>query len=75
VPDHDSFFVISRQTPEDGRWIVTVLHEVPPGARELGTFADPAEAVDFAQEEVRRMNAAGIAADYVDPPDDLVGAG
>ena len=44
-------------------------------AKELGSFADPGAAIDFAQEEVRRLNALGVAADYVDPPDDLVGTG
>lgn len=55
--------------------MVTVLHEVPADGQELGTFADPGAAIDFAQEEVRRLNAGGVAADYVDPPEDLVGTG
>ena len=28
-----------------------------------------------AQQEVRRLNDGGVTAEYVDPPDDLVGAG
>jgi hypothetical protein len=74
VPDHDSFYVIRRDSA-DGAAIVTVLHEVPPNAEGLGEFEDPGKAVDFAQQEVRRLKADGIAAEYVDPPEDLVGAG
>jgi hypothetical protein len=55
--------------------MVTILHEVPADAEELGSFDDPGAAVDFAQQEVRRLIAGGVAAEYVDPPEDLVGAG
>ena len=54
---------------------MTVLHEVPANAEKLGSFGDPGSAIDFAQEEVRRLLSQGIDAQYVDPPDDLVGAG
>ena len=54
---------------------MTILHEVPADAEELGSFTDPGAAIDFAQQEVGRLVAAGVAAQYVDPPDDLVGAG
>jgi hypothetical protein len=69
VPEHDIFYVV-RQGAQ-----ITVLHEVPADAEELGRFADPVMAIDFAQQEVRRLNADGGDAEYVDPPDDLVGAG
>jgi hypothetical protein len=74
VPEHDTFYVI-RQTLDGGGVIVTVLHEVPAGAQELGVFPTPGEAVDFAQEEARRINASGGLVEYVEPPDDLVGTG
>jgi hypothetical protein len=41
---------------------------------ELGSFADPGAATDFAQQEVRRKEH-GVAAENLDPPDDLVGIG
>jgi hypothetical protein len=74
VPEHDTFYVIRLDSPAAGSTI-TVLHEVPAGAQELGSFADPGAAIDFAQQEVQRLNARGAAADYVDPPEDLVGTG
>jgi hypothetical protein len=74
VPEHDNFCVIRRTLP-DGAVIVTVLHEVPADAEDLGSFTDAGAAIDFAQEEVRRQTAGGVAAEYVDPPDDLIGAG
>ena len=55
--------------------MVTVVHEVPENAEALGSFADPGAAIDFAQMEVRRLNASGVAAEYVDPPEGLIGAG
>jgi hypothetical protein len=75
VPEHESFCVIRRNLPERGTILVTVLHEVPEDAEALGSFADPGAAIDFAQAEVRRLNAGGVAAEYVDPPEDLVGTG
>jgi len=69
------FYVIRRESPERSSVLLMVLHEVPSEAQELGAFADPGAAIDFAQEEVRRLNATGVAAEYVDPPEDLVGAG
>jgi hypothetical protein len=74
VPDHDTFYAICR-TLNGGSAIVTVSHEVPADARELGAFPTPGEAIDFAQAETRRMNASGGSVEYVEPPDDLVGAG
>jgi hypothetical protein len=74
VPEHDTFYVIRRILDGDSV-IVTVLHEVPPDAEELGAFPTPGEAIDFAQEEARRLNARGGSAEYVEPPDDLVGTG
>jgi hypothetical protein len=58
VPDHDTFYAI-RRTLDGGGVIVTVAHEVPAGARELGSFPTPDEAIDFAQAETRRLNASG----------------
>jgi len=74
VPVHDSFFVI-RCASAEGNTMVTILHEVPENAEELGSFDDPGAAIDFAQQEVRRLNADGVTVEYVDPPEDLVGAG
>jgi hypothetical protein len=71
----ETFFVIRSGFPEHGSVTVTVLHDVPSDASALGSFADPGAAIDFAQEEVRRLNSAGVAAEFVDPPDDLVGTG
>jgi hypothetical protein len=71
---HDTFYAI-RRTLESGDVIVTVLHEVPGGAQELGAFSTPSAAIDFAQEEAGRLNAAGASVEYVEPPDDLVGTG
>jgi hypothetical protein len=75
VPQHENFYVIQR-APEVGlAAVVTILHEVPDDAQELGSFPDPATAIDFAHQEVRRLVSEGVDAQYVDPPDDLVGAG
>jgi hypothetical protein len=75
VPEHDTFYVIRLAGAERDNVLLTVAHEVPAEASELGSFADPGTAIDFAQEEVRRLNAQGVAADYVDPPEDLIGTG
>jgi hypothetical protein len=74
VADHDIFYAIQR-TLDGGSVIVTVTHEVPAGAQELGSFPTPGEAIDFAQEEAQRINDTGVSAEYVEPPDDLVGTG
>lgn len=74
VPEHDTFYAI-RRTLDDGSVILTVLREVPAAAQELGAFPTPGEAIDFAQEEARRLNASGGSAEYVEPPGDLVGTG
>ena len=77
VLHHETFRVIRRDLRERGCVSVTltVLHEVPADATVLSSFADPGAAIDFAQEEVRRLNSAGVAAEFVDPPEDLVGTG
>ena len=75
MPAHDTFYVIRLDPGKRGNAIVTILHEVPDDAEELGSFDDPGAAIDFAQQEVRRLNDRGVTAEYVDPPDDLVGAG
>jgi hypothetical protein len=75
MPHHETFYVIRRKLPARGAIVVTVAHEVPEGAVALCSFADPVVAIDFAQAEVRRLNASGTAAEYVDPPEDLVGTG
>jgi hypothetical protein len=74
VPESDKFYAIRRQL-DDGSCIVTVLHEVPPDAQELGAFSTPGEAIDFVQEEARRFSSTGVSVEYVEPPDDLVGTG
>ena len=75
MPQHETFYVIQRAPEPGGAAVVTVLHEVPDDAQELGSFNDPAPAIDFAQQEVRRLLSEGVDAEYVDPPDNLVGAG
>ena len=75
MPQRETFYVIQRAPEIGGAAVVTVLHEIPINAQELGSFADPGTAIDFAQQEVRRLISEGIDAQYVDPPDDLVGAG
>ena len=75
MPQHESFYVIRHALRDGGEVVVTVLHEVPADAEELGSFGDPGLAIDFAQKEVQRLVTEGIAALYVDPPDDLVGTG
>jgi hypothetical protein len=74
VPEHEIFYAI-RQTRDDARVLVSVSHEVPEDAQKLGAFPTPGQAIDFALEEVRRLNGTGASAEYVEPPDDLVGAG
>jgi len=75
VPQHETFFVIRRATEAGGPAVITVLHEVPDDAQELGSFPDPGTAIDFAQQEARRLQSEGTDALYVAPPDDLVGGG
>ena len=75
MPEHETFYVICEYDRQRQRRIVTVLHEVPANTQKLGSFSDPVLAIDFAQEEVRRLNASGVQAEYVDPPDDLIGTG
>jgi hypothetical protein len=75
MPQREIFYVV-RCPGEDARTaIITVAHEVPGGADELGSFDIPGAAIDHPQQEVRRLTSEGVAAEYVDPPDDLVGAG
>jgi hypothetical protein len=74
VPEHDTFYVV-KQHSAVLHAIITVLHEVPAGAQELGSFSDLIEAIDFAQQTAHELRAAGMAVEYVDPPDDLVGTG
>ncbi|HXA52590.1 MAG TPA: hypothetical protein VNV86_19875 [Candidatus Acidoferrum sp.] len=75
MPEHDRFYVIRRDPKDASEVVITVLHEVPADAVSLGSFDDPGAAIDFAQEQVQRLNTTGTVALYVDPPDDLVGAG
>jgi hypothetical protein len=75
VPPHDRFYVVQRDPKDASEIVITVLHEVPVDAVSLGSFDDPGAAIDFAQEQVLRLNAAGTVAQYVDPPDDLIGTG
>ena len=75
MPDRDTFYVIRRDPEKRGNVIATMLHEVPADAEELGSFSDSGAAIDFAQRDVQRLNAGVVTAEYVDPPDDLVGTG
>jgi hypothetical protein len=75
VLQHDQFYVIRRSAEPGAQTLITVSHEVPADAVELGVFEVPGDAIDFAQEQVTRLKAGGQAAQYVDPPDDLVGGG
>ena len=74
VPEHETFYAIRQSLNADSA-IVTVLHEGPAVAQELVAFSTPGEAIDCAQTELRRLNADGVSAECVEPPDDLVGAG
>jgi hypothetical protein len=74
VPEHDTFHVV-RLGVQGGGFIITVRHEVPPGAEGLAVFPTASEAIDRAQDEARRSKANGESAEYVEPPDDLVGTG
>jgi len=62
MPEHQVFVVV--------KWngAVTVLPDAPEGAEALGEFTDLNEAIDCA-----RARAAEQGAEFVDPPEDLVG--
>ena len=75
MPQPETFYVICEFDAQRQRRVVTVLHEVPAGAQELGSFSDLVQAIDFAQVTIRRLEADGMPAEYVDPPDDLIGTG
>ena len=75
MPQHETLYVIQRAPESGGVVVVTVLHEVPTDAQELGSFGDAGTAIDFAQQEVRRLLSEGKPAQYVDPPEALVGTG
>jgi hypothetical protein len=38
-------------------------------------LSNPNAAIDLAQAQVQRLNASGVPAEYVDPPEDFVGTG
>ena len=75
MPKHETFFVAQSAPDPGGIVLITIDHELPPGAKQLGAFDDPVAAIDFAQQELARLRSEGIDVQYVDPPDDLVGAG
>jgi hypothetical protein len=75
VPEHETFYVICEYDRQRQCRTITVLREVPANTWKLSSFSDPVLAIDFAQEQVRRLNARGAPAEYVDPPDDLIGTG
>ena len=75
MPQHETFYVTQSAPEAGGSSVITIEHEVPAGAKELGSFTDPSAAIDFAQQEVQRLRSEGIKVQYVDPPDDLVGTG
>jgi hypothetical protein len=74
VPGRDRFYVV-KQTCDSSATIVTVLHHVPAGAQELGSFDHPNRAVEFAETRARELQTLGVAVELVDPPYGLVGAG
>ena len=75
LPQHDLFYVVRQTAQAHQVSLVTVLHEVPPGAEELGNFEDPCGAIDFAELTVRELRAKGEYIEFVDPPNGLVGTG
>ena len=73
APAHDTFYVVRQAASRTS--LVTIAHELPAGAQELGHFEDPCGAVEFAELAVRECRARGEAIEFVDPPSGLVGAG
>jgi len=75
VPARATFYVVKQGGSTSLPGMITVLHGVPAGAEELGSFDNPNHAIDFAEAAVLSLNEAGSAWEMVDPPYGLVGAG
>jgi hypothetical protein len=74
LPQRARFYVV-KQICASTATMVTVLHHVPAGAQELGSFDHPNPAIEFAEIHVQELQTLGVAAELVDPPYGLVGAG
>ena len=75
APAYDAFYVVKQDCLPFNPGTVTVLHHVPIGAEELGSFDNPNQAIEFAEATVREQRANGSLLELVDPPYGLVGAG
>lgn len=75
APARQTFSVVKQDGSVAEPGTVTVVHRVPDGAEELGTFDNPSHAVDFAETFVREWKTTGSPLELVDPPYGLVGAG
>ncbi len=75
VAAHDTFYVVKQCCPPSTSDAVMVVHQVPMGAEELGSFDTPNQAIDFAEAAVRERHAIGSLLELVDPPHGLVGGG
>ncbi len=75
LPACDRFYVVKHKATTTAPEMVTVLHDVPPGAEELASFEHPNPAIDFAEVTVRELRAESIEIDFVDPPNGLIGTG
>ena len=75
APASDAFYVVKQDCLPFNPGTVTVLHHVPIGAEELGSFDNPNQAIEFAEATVREQRANGSLLELVDPPYGLVGAG
>ena len=74
-PARDTFYVVKQNCLASTPETVTVVHHVPAGAEEMGSFDNPNQAIDFAEVTVREQRAIGSLVELVDPPYGLVGAG
>lgn len=74
-PGRDTFYVVRQGCSASLAGTVTVLHHVPTGAAELASFANPNQAIDFAEALVRELGGIGSDVELVDPPYGLVGTG
>lgn len=75
APAHDTFYVVKQGCPAPTSDSITIVHQVPVGAEELGSFHTPNQAIDFAEAIVREQDAVGSLLELVDPPHGLVGGG
>jgi len=75
APAHDRFYVVMQTAWAASEAFVTVLRQVPAGARELGSFENANRAIEFAEITVGEQQALGVAVELVEPAHSLVGAG